>query len=702
MYFNHAFHKLFVGTHASQTASGTLSGVDTGFLSTSGVQSVQLSNTSAPYGLGVGTFGLFFQDPVLGLVSVNASSTAITTGKPLLLAASQLYQNDKISPFIGGMKESNKSKLINPKFVSRFIRVDPCTPNQNVIHIGNTPFTAGSGITTGTIGTPGTGYTNGTYYNVSFSTNNLGSGALATVTVAGGVVTVVTITNPGSGYKVGDTLTSPVGIPYTAGTLMVYTVNVVTGENATCNFQFLCDETYYLRIDVKGSPALRTLSRNAYWNMDYYTGCCPANCIAPLPIDSTLAMIGWAQQIIDSKIVGPYILPVVYDQNGGAWYSPGTSGEFFNNPKEPGIGTVTIVNGGTGYTNGTFYNVQFGTLDQTPSNGSGATATVVVSGGVVTTVTITEQGTGYTVGDLIKLPLLEGANDNAVFSVATNIVPTWNNYVSPGYITGKSAGMSLTGAYVDTRFGDCTFYPSDWFEKQPVNIYASMVDETGDPCAFTAICVETQCNPRQAMGLGEQVIRDLILSESYLQNYFNTGKDLRIREITQGYDVTASIHRGNLYTRYQILHNVPRNYNPTGIFDNDQYLLEIITNGVSATFETVMSTWLSACGCNAVLELVQCQLAACPTGCPAITVATVTATGTRTVAYSSSAAASGGLSPYNYEVSSGVLPTGITINSSTGLVSGTPTVDGVYDFTVTATDSNGCPGSTAQIITITG
>lgn len=60
-----------------------------------------------------------------------------------------------------------------------------------------------------TVGTlvAGTGYTNGTYENVPlFNTDGTGSGALATVTVAGTVVTVVTITFTGSGYVVGDTL----------------------------------------------------------------------------------------------------------------------------------------------------------------------------------------------------------------------------------------------------------------------------------------------------------------------------------------------------------------------------------------------------------------------------------------------------------------------------------------------------------------
>lgn len=57
--------------------------------------------------------------------------------------------------------------------------------------------------------TPGSGYTNGTYYNVpTVNTTSInGSGATFNVTVALGAVTAVTLISAGSGYEVGDTLT---------------------------------------------------------------------------------------------------------------------------------------------------------------------------------------------------------------------------------------------------------------------------------------------------------------------------------------------------------------------------------------------------------------------------------------------------------------------------------------------------------------
>ena len=60
-----------------------------------------------------------------------------------------------------------------------------------------------------------------------------------------------------------------------------------------------------------------------------------------------------------------------------------------------GWGSIT---GGSGYSNGTYTNVPL----STNGSGSGGRATIVVSGGAVTTVTITSFGTAYAVGDTIS------------------------------------------------------------------------------------------------------------------------------------------------------------------------------------------------------------------------------------------------------------------------------------------------------------
>jgi hypothetical protein len=112
------------------------------------------------------------------------------------------------------------------------------------------------------------------------------------------------------------------------------------------------------------------------------------------------------------------------------------------------------------------------------------------------------------------------------------------------------------------------------------------------------------------MGLGESVARDVILSERYRQNFFAT--DLRIREITQGDQIFKSINRTAFYTRYYLQHSVPRFNNPTGTFDNDQYLLEVITAGADTTFEDFVTGWIDACGNCIELEVISAITACTP------------------------------------------------------------------------------------------
>ena len=89
----------------------------------------------------------------------------------------------------------------------------------------------------------------------------------------------------------------------------------------------------------------------------------------------------------------------------------------------------------------------------------------------------------------------------------------------------------------------------------------------------------------------------------------------------------------------------------------------------------------------------------CPTpGTPSQTVAPTITSGTPTAArvgtpYTHSLASSGTPSP-SYSVTSGALPAGLTLNPTTGTISGTPTTPGSSTFTVTATNGT-APDATA-------
>ena len=423
-YFNHAFRKMFLGTGV--TRAGAPSPADPA--TTDGLVITSGSPTSALATIGTGYFG-FYDAKTYTLVNTADLSTRPCCS--LILASASIKKNDKQGPYHGGYLESNKSKMMNPKYVSQVYRVDQCTPQQAVVHVGATNHTC-----------------------------------------------------PGA----------------------------VCVDPACCK-QFYCGETYYIRIDVKGSPALRFANHQLYQTLQADGGCCAGP--TPTLVDPTLIFLQWANALVTNPYMSQMISPIVYDYTGEAWF---------------------------------------------------ATAALAVAAG--------KAGT--------QIFANYAASAQALAWVDT----------APG-----CAGMVLTGAYVETKFGDCSFQITDFFEKEPVKILASEVDLNGDPCTFEGLCVVTECPGLQGMGFGEQVLRDLILSESYLQNFFAT--DIRIREITQGDDILAAVNRNALYTRYFILHNVPRFNNPTGVFDNDQYLLEIITTGQNAALDTFLTTWLDECSdCN--------------------------------------------------------------------------------------------------------
>ena len=500
-YFNHSFHKTFMGKTGTQVANGSQKGHTDGFLTSTGVHTKDLSVTAAPFNLGKGIFGFFSADNFL---SVNNVSAEVTSGKPLYLVGSSLYTNDKIGQFHGGYTESNKSKMINPRFISNFYKATRAASEQSIVHIGTSNYNANTTtLTSLTVGTET--YDDGTYYAVPL-TGGTGTGALATVVVSGGAITSVTVVNGGTGYTVGDVLTIASGITVdTAGTDTTVEIDDIVNANAaTCNFEFLCGETYNLHVNLSGSAVLRTLNHDAYATLAAYTGCCPEGSIAPVAVDSTLVMINWAKQIMENNYLKHFVSPIVYTETGAS---------------------------------------------------------------------------------LTTLAAMDA-------------------YVSTGHIPGATAGIRLIGAYVDTKFGNCSFETSDFFEKDIIKIEVSLQDLTGDACTFEGLCVNIESNGFTGQGFGETVIRDVIQHERYLQNDF-VDCDYRMREIMQQDQVFNVVDRNALYTRYSIVHSIPRPNNPSSTFDSDQYTLTVyVPSDATAPFETFMGAWLTAANSGVTLQTI--------------------------------------------------------------------------------------------------
>jgi hypothetical protein len=109
---------------------------------------------------------------------------------------------------------------------------------------------------------------------------------------------------------------------------------------------------------------------------------------------------------------------------------------------------------------------------------------------------------------------------------------------------------------------------------------------------------------------------------------------------------------------------------------------------------TVLATDTNGCSGNLQYSLT--------IDCPAITLSPGSPLpgGTVGAAYSQTLSAGGGAGPYLFAKSTGTLPPGVSL-SAAGVLAGTPTLAGTYNFTVTATDTNGCAGNQGYSVTMT-
>ncbi len=85
----------------------------------------------------------------------------------------------------------------------------------------------------------------------------------------------------------------------------------------------------------------------------------------------------------------------------------------------------------------------------------------------------------------------------------------------------------------------------------------------------------------------------------------------------------------------------------------------------------------------------------------ALTLSGPTATAQVGIAYSSVLNAAGGVAPYTFSITGGALPPGLTLNTSTGAITGTPTTVGTYNFTAQVVDSKGNTATASCSIVVT-
>lgn len=429
MYFPHAFRKSYIPA----VSAGSLS----------------LASSGSTAALTAGTLGVFNAQSFAALTSAGTT--------PFILAQGSYFAADKIGPVHGGYQESVKSKVINPKYISRVIKVAGKSAQNQVVSV-----------------------------------------------------------------------------------------------SAAVGCDIVCDKTYRLRLDIKGSPALRFLSHNLYRTLDAYTGCCAVDG-TPNLVDPAFVLLSWKDQINDWPLMKDFVQAKVFKMS--------TASVAIN----PTAASATIV-----VANADAANFQVG---EKVVHASLAGNSIVVSVGAADS-----AGAGSANIVLSKAAISSTDGNAKIYSEISS-----SSYVAAtgAAIDAVDAHLDIAVSYVDTKFGAATFTPTDFYELEPLFVYPSFVDDSGEPCEVKCFSSAEIQAPRQASGLGESVLRDLILSGRYAQNaYPDSGRveSFRMREIEADpkiQELSSVANRNSLFDQVMILHSVPRFNNPTGTFDNDQYLLVV-------------------------------------------------------------------------------------------------------------------------------
>jgi hypothetical protein len=274
--------------------------------------------------------------------------------------------------------------------------------------------------------------------------------------------------------------------------------------------QYAENTTYYLRIDAKGSPVLRTLTRNAYHTVDAFT-----ECVTGQGVDPAIVMEQFAQHVNEDPILGQFV--------------KGTP--------------------------------QYITFEMTDADNDAGTPDV-------------------------RTKIEHGDVKPANWSTLAN--------------ADKAAQLLLETAYTDTRFSDVVWDRHEHFELEPIQIFASFWDFTGNPCAENLFPVAEVTEAKQGSGYGETLLKELILSNRYLQDHFQD--NLRLREVMGDTSMTQ-LDRSAKYITYNILHSIPIKGNQSSSLNSDQYLLKIVVNERTAAFENFLVKLMESAGNPVALEV---------------------------------------------------------------------------------------------------
>jgi len=415
------------------------------------------SGFSAVGGTLTGTGGAGF----FGMLNQSAAPTTVSSGLALYANASNALSVKDASGFVYGFSESNTAdRLYTLQNASGTIPLLQSTQTWSGVNnfTGFTGFNQASPTSqvhiTPSYSSTGDLSGNGYVFRVATGTvtNTSGASTIASGSMSsfdGGVVnsTNATTYTSFSTVRIGSapsagtntSITNSFGLEVNAAANFLSSVTVGNGLNVNA----INSTSSNLNITRANSGTtiqiLGGLNNNLLIDKNTASGgtngyIFSTNTLAVNPTGVTTSY-NLAQFSVTSTTKGSMPFPIQTTANIAANYS--------------GIATITLTNGGTGYTNGSYTSIAL-----TGGTGTGAVASITVSGGAVTVVTITTAGSGYQVGDVLSASnatIGGGSGSGLVITVATITTPAglfvynstigrlgYNNADSWKYLIGSS------------------------------------------------------------------------------------------------------------------------------------------------------------------------------------------------------------------------------------------------------------------------
>ncbi|WP_430391814.1 putative Ig domain-containing protein [Dyella sp. 20L07] len=308
------------------------------------------------------------------------------------------------------------------------------------------------------------------------------------------------------------------------------------------------------------------------------------------------------------------------------------------------------------------------------SSPAGITAT-----GNASPITITNllNGTAYT----FTVTANNGAGTGSASAASNSVTPvapqtiSFSNPGSQSFGTSQplhataTSGLSVT--FTSTSPSVCTITPSGTLSAVAPGTCTINADQVGDASFLPAPRVTQVFSvvvPGGAVSIGTTSLAIATAGTAYSQTIDANGGAVPYSFIEMG-----ALPAGLTFTNGGVLSGTPT---VSGSFP----IMVTVTDLASQTAQKTFILTVNA---------------------PAVTVtpATLPAVQAET-AYSQQFSANGGTTPYTYAVTTGSLPAGMTL-SSTGLLSGTPTVSGDFNITVTATDKFNFAGAQSYTLKVT-